>query len=597
MSRRVRVAFTTLFLLLIGTAAVSYWNVRTLTQAAAQVVHSHEALTQMVDLLSTLQDVETGERGYLITGNPVYLDPYRAARADADHRFDRLRTFITDSAEQERLLSEVQDLANVEFREVDEAIRIRAEQGFLPAAQEVVRGTGKAAMNAIRSTIAQMQANEKDVLARRNQRTHEAAFVASATFSVAAFLAAGLLIILRRLLRAQLTERERTTAELERLNRAKDAFLATLSHELRSPLSPIIMWSRTLRSRPLDPEQTQRALEVIERSAMAQVRLVDDLLDVSRINAGTMRLDTHPVAFAPVIERALDMVRPAAEAKTIAIQSTLDAQATEVLGDADRLQQVVWNLLTNAVKFTPDGGRIEVTLQRAGSDVELRVRDSGQGIPHAFLPRVFDRFAQADGSTTRAHGGLGLGLAIVQHIVQLLGGRVDADSPGEGQGATFRVRLPALPSAAAGTTADASAGLAALDHPLPSLAGVRVLIVDDDAASNEVTQVLLSSCGAVVQTVGSASQALELLQRWRPQVLISDIGMPGQDGYELLAKVRGSARNGAQLPAIAWTGFASEQDRERLLAAGFQIHVPKAADPAELVAAVAGLAEHSHPGG
>lgn len=594
MSRRVRIAFASLLILLIGTAAVSYWNVRNLLQAANEVALAHEARAQMSDLFSTLQDAETGERGFIITGNPAYLKPYYGARDSGAGRFAGLRALTADNGEQQRLIAELEELASIKFREIERAIRARNDQDFAAAAQEVIRGTGKAAMDAIRAVIAQMEVNEKQTLAERTRRTRQAALVASITFSVAALLAVGLLVELRTLLRRQLAERERINAELESLNRAKDQFLATLSHELRSPLSPIVIWARMLRGGKLNAEQTEHALEVIERSALSQARLVDDLLDVSRIIAGTMRLDAYPVDCARVIERAVEAVRPAAAAKMIHIEPAVPGNPTQVAGDAERLQQVVVNLLSNAVKFTPNGGRVNVDLRRLDTQVEIAVADTGQGIPEEFLPHVFDRFAQADSSTTRTHAGLGLGLAIVRHIVELHGGRVVAESPGNGQGATFRITLPAFLGASPAAETDGTA--TGVEAPrLPTLRGVRVLVVDDETESNEVACALLRSRGAVVRAAASTAQALEMLHDWTPDVLVADIGMPGQDGYELIAKIRALPGIGPILPAIAWTGFASEQDRNRLLSAGFQAHVAKPAEPETFLAAVAQFAEVRTP--
>jgi PAS domain S-box-containing protein len=395
--------------------------------------------------------------------------------------------------------------------------------------------------------------------------------------------------------RDELLVRERAArAEAETANRAKDSFLAMISHELRTPLSPILAWSRMLRQGKVDEEKTRRALDVIERSARTQAQLIEDMLDVSRIISGKLRMQVRPVPIQPVIENAVETVRPAAEAKNVRLHVVLDTDVGPVLGDAERLQQVVWNLLSNAVKFTPKGGRVQVALERVNSHVEIAVADNGQGIRPETLPFIFERFRQGETGTTRTHGGLGLGLAIVKHILEAHGGTIHAESAGEGKGAVFTVKLPL----AVARTADeperrhptAVEANGRVDDRYPSLEGVRVLVVDDEPHSNEVVSTLLGSCGAEIRVAVSAAQARELLGRWTADVLVSDIGMPGEDGYEFIAKLRAQAGPVAQIPAVALTAYASRDDRIGLLSAGFQAHVPKPLDPLELVTVVANLA-------
>jgi len=383
----------------------------------------------------------------------------------------------------------------------------------------------------------------------------------------------------------------RAREQAEAANRAKDAFLATVSHELRTPLSPILAWARLLKKGSLDAEKTERALATIERCAQAQAQLVEDLLDVSRIVTGKLRLDVRPVPLAPVIERAVEVVRPAADAKGVRLEAALDTETGAVLGDAERLQQVVWNLLSNAVKFTSKGGRVRVALKRVDSHVEIAVSDTGQGIERGFLPRIFERFQQADTSTTRAHGGLGIGLAIVRHIIEAHGGGVHADSPGIDRGAVFTVRLPVMTDRTVGEQArlQSAASTAAQDQMI-ELDGLRILVVDDEPDSNEVVRTLLSSCGAEVRVAASAEQAREILGRWSADLLVSDVGMPGEDGYSLVGRLRAENDKRARIPAVALTAYASREDKIRLLSAGFQAHVPKPLDPAELVTVVASIA-------
>ncbi|HSJ97436.1 MAG TPA: ATP-binding protein [Myxococcota bacterium] len=379
-------------------------------------------------------------------------------------------------------------------------------------------------------------------------------------------------------------------ADAERSNRAKDAFLATMSHELRTPLSPILAWSRMLREGQLDTAERQKAIAVIERSAQAQAKLIEDLLDVSRIAEGKLRLQVRPFDLNQVVENAVETVRPAAEARSIRLQVVLDSSGAVVSGDPDRLQQLVWNLLSNAVKFTPKGGRVHVTLERVNSHVEIAISDTGEGLAPEQLAHIFDRFWQADASTTRTHGGLGLGLAIARQLAELHGGTLVAESAGEGQGSTFTVKLPVVPfSRRAGEAVRRHPMLAAAEEAgpqAPELDSVRILLVDDDPDTNEAMRVLLGRCGAEVRVAASAAHALEILGRWTPDVLVSDVGMPDEDGYTLLARVRQSDSPLARIPAIALTAYASVEDRVRLLSAGFQMHLAKPADLRELTAAI-----------
>ena len=389
-------------------------------------------------------------------------------------------------------------------------------------------------------------------------------------------------------------ERARLLAEAQAANRAKTDFLAVLSHELRTPLNPILGWAEVLRLHRDEPEMTDRGLEAIARNVKAQVKLIDDLLDISKIEAGKLRLDVRTVELAPIVEAALDAVGPAAEAKQIQVQRVLDPSG-QVLGDSDRLQQVIWNLLANAVKFTPKRGRVQVCLSRINSHVEVAVSDSGPGIAADYLPHVFDRFSQADTSIRRHFGGLGLGLSIARELVELHGGTIEARSEGEGKGATFVIRLPRS-MAAAHPPGEAR------EHPTvevpgrpglpyPNLAGVRVLLVDDDAATREVAQAILEPLGADVRLASSAAEALSALARDRPDVMIADIEMPGRDGYSLIQGVRSlPAHEGGGIPAAALTAFARPEDRWRALDAGFQLHLTKPIEPLGLAIAVAQLA-------
>jgi PAS domain S-box-containing protein len=390
--------------------------------------------------------------------------------------------------------------------------------------------------------------------------------------------------------REQLLIRERAAREeAEAANRIKDEFLAVLSHELRSPLNPILGWTKLLRSREFDKAATTRALETIERNAKIQIQLIDDLLDVARILRGKLALNVHPVDLAVIVEAAIETVRLAAEAKSIQIQTHFMGDVGQVVGDSGRLQQVVWNLLSNAVKFTPSGGRVEVTLEQLDLQAQITVSDTGKGICPAFLPYVFDYFRQADSSTTRKFGGLGLGLAIVRHIVELHGGTVQAASPGEGQGATFTVRLPLLKDKGERIRNDDYSLYSSPD--VSPLTGVRVLVVDDEADTRELIAVILQQAGADVTTVASAEEVLQTLAQSKIDVLVSDIGMPEMDGYMLLQQLRTLPSEQAKIPAIALTAYAGELNQQKALAVGFQRHLAKPVEPNDLVIAVAALVE------
>ncbi|HLM74839.1 MAG TPA: ATP-binding protein [Polyangiaceae bacterium] len=398
--------------------------------------------------------------------------------------------------------------------------------------------------------------------------------------------------------RQKLLDGERAArAEAEQMVRTKDEFLATLSHELRTPLNAILGWAQLLRAGKMTPKDASRGLEVIERNARAQARLVEDLLDMSRIISGTARLDVKRVDFGSVVDTALESVRAAAQAKSIRLTKSVDASVSRATGDRARLQQILWNLLSNAIKFTPNGGSVEVALKAAGDAVEISVSDTGQGIAPEFMPHVFERFRQADSSVTRIHSGLGLGLAIARHLTELHGGTIRAESEGTGRGAVFTVRLPGgaeplrdrAPMSEGAPSTDRTSAVVA--YTPPPLDGVRVLFVDDDQDSRELGVHILAEHKAEVFPAGSAREALDVLKRERPTVLVSDIGMPGEDGYELIGKVRQLGDDGGGgTPAVALTAFAHPDDRRRALLAGFQVHLPKPVDPVELVAAVAALA-------
>jgi PAS domain S-box-containing protein len=394
--------------------------------------------------------------------------------------------------------------------------------------------------------------------------------------------------------REALLESERAArSEAERMGSIKDEFLATLSHELRTPLSAILGWSQVLRSGGISESDLSKGLETIERNARSQARLIDDLLDMNRIASGKVRLEVQPIQPSSFVEVAVETISAVAALKGITIEKILDTSAGSISGDPNRLQQIMWNLLSNAVKFTPKGGKVQVLLQRVNSHIEIAVSDTGAGITPEFLPYLFDRFRQSDASTTRKHGGLGLGLSIVKHLVELHGGSVSAYSKGEGSGATFTVQLPLQIMHAPyieeryhpRTSTTPPIAFSAID-----LSDVRVLVVDDEPDARELISRVLSDCQAIVIVTGSGREALALVEKEKPHVLVSDIGMPEMDGYELLKRVRALGKdNGGKLPAIALTAFARSEDRTRALRAGYLVHVSKPVEPSELIATVASV--------
>jgi PAS domain S-box-containing protein len=392
-------------------------------------------------------------------------------------------------------------------------------------------------------------------------------------------------------------ENARLYANAQEASQLKDEFLATLSHELRTPLNAIVGYTRMMRSGLVTGERAERALETVDRNANALTQIVEDVLDVSRIIAGKIRLNVRPVDLPQVVEEALDSIRPAADARGVKLEAVLDPRAGPVSGDPDRLQQVVWNLVSNAVKFTPRGGRVQVRVQRVDSHIEIEVSDTGIGIPVSFLPHVFERFRQADGGISRERGGLGLGLAIVRHLAEMHGGTVSVASDGEGQGATFRVRLPVMivhvdPRAPLRGRGQASASDAGVH--LPNLDGVRILAVDDDLDARMLVREILSAAGADVTTADSAEDALNAIGRVRPHVLLADLGMPRLDGFELIQRVRASDDPAVRdVVAAALTAYARSEDRAKALRSGYEIHLSKPIDPAELVATMSALARRA----
>jgi PAS domain S-box-containing protein len=391
--------------------------------------------------------------------------------------------------------------------------------------------------------------------------------------------------------REQLLKNEQIArGEAESANRLKDEFLATVSHELRTPLNAILGWASMLNRGTMTEENVRNALHIIERNAKAQADIISDILDVSRIITGKLQIESQPIELAPIVRAAVETLHPAAEAKGIDLSISLDETEGFVIGDSDRLLQIIWNLISNAIKFTPNNGEIEIRLETVNSHVELKVSDNGIGISTEFLPFVFERFRQADASTTRSDSGLGLGLAIVRHLVELHGGTVRAHSKGEEQGALFTVRLPLASVSEAESETLPIARTEEIPPGNPDLSGLRVLVVDDDADTLEIVNLMLSQYGAEVRTSDSSAGAFETLLEWKPSVIVSDIGMPLEDGYTFIGRIRDlSPEQGGNIPAAALTAYVSERDKLQALAAGFQSHIPKPVEPVYLAETIAAL--------
>jgi signal transduction histidine kinase/ActR/RegA family two-component response regulator len=608
--------FSVILIVLLGNIALSYRATRVIIENEQWVNHTYKVMSELDATLSTIIDAETGQRGFLITGIDSYLDPYNEAIVKVSDHLKSIRNLTIDNPDQQRLISILEPSVNERLGIIAETIRLRRQDGFETARSIILTNKGRTAMDAIRKIIADMKHEEENLLHQRNAESDASAWQARWTYFIAGILATIMLGIFyyqfkRNVLeRSMLLEHEqaaRADAEIayraeqqarsdaEKANRLKDEFLATVSHELRTPLNAILGWSRMLRMGKLDQETFARGLETIDRNAKSQAQLVEDLLDTSRIISGKLRLDVRPVELVTVIEAAMDSVRPAADARNIQIRKVLDPNAGSVSGDPERLQQVVWNLLSNAIKFTPKGGRVEIRLERVNSHVEIIVSDMGKGISADFLPHVFELFRQADSTISREHTGLGLGLAISRRIVEMHGGTIRADSPGENQGATFTVMIPPRSIRSLETSSPErvhpSAAYDVQLNNLFALDGLRILAVDDQYDTLEMIKTVLTQCGAEVRTATTAGEAFETLQAWKPDLLISDIGMPGEDGFELIGRIRAlKPEEGGTTPAVALTAYSRVEDRMKTLSAGFQMHVPKPVEPAELATIIASLA-------
>ncbi|MFT3773582.1 MAG: ATP-binding protein [Minicystis sp.] len=552
------------------------WQAGHLSQANDWARQSEQVIDQANLVQKLLLDRETALHAFSITGEASFLEPYEAA-----HPREALQTLakqVADNAQQVALVRALQ----VELGEWDEdAARALADPATARRLEEMKeRERHMHRMRALLADFMQIQGEKR--AADYARVTREVHIAAGSAIALLAVLGGGAALVSLRQIRCIGAAVARERAAL----RARDEFIATLSHELRTPLTSILGWAQLGRQKQLSEEALQRALACIERNALAEAQLIDDVLDTARITSGKLTLATEIVDPGAVVHEAIEVVRLSAEARGVILDVAVAPGTPEVIGDPPRLRQVMWNLLSNAVKFTPGGRHVRVSVDRAGSKVRIGVADEGEGITAGMLPHVFDRFWQADSSPTRRHGGLGLGLAIVKDLVALHGGEVRAASDGPGKGAVFTVTLPVAAVRPAGAAAGIEGQPAACGDG--EIRGVRVLVVDDDPSTREVIAAALRACGAEVETAESMPAALTALARREVDVLVSDIGMPEASGYDLIGALRRSPR-WQRLPALALTAYGGAENVQKALRAGFQAHVAKPVSPAHLVHLVARL--------
>jgi signal transduction histidine kinase/ActR/RegA family two-component response regulator len=582
---------------------VSYTQLSTLADSSASVQRSYDVLQTLDDLDGALTDSEANQRGFLLTRDASYLTQYDVSE---------LRRLCANEPSTAAPIAALSRLANSQLDELQRTVHSTVN-GDRAALEHMAEGAGTQILAAFRRSSAELDASQRQLLETHREQeqlartTSEGVLIGTIVLSLI-FIGAAAVISRRfddrrRQLEREIAERrraeeyrealltsERTArAEAERATRLKDEFVATLSHELRTPLNAIVGWASILRSDRRTSSIAQ-GMEVIERNAKAQAQMIEDLLDMSRIVSGKLRIELELIDAAAVLKAAVASIRPSADAKEIDLQATFEPVGM-VHSDAGRLQQIIWNLLTNAIKFTPRNGSVRVAVRRVDGEVEMAVSDSGQGIPTEFLPYVFDRFRQADASTTRRHGGLGLGLSIVKSLVEMHKGTVQAFSGGEGQGATFTVRLPlARPQPFAVNGLFKAERANAVDEP--TLEGLRILVVDDEPDARALARRVLEERGAHVVTVASALEAMAVVGGdSAPSVVVSDIGMPNEDGYDFIRNMRALPGLAGRIPAVALTALARTEDRQRALLAGYQTHISKPVDPAELVAVIADVTE------
>jgi signal transduction histidine kinase/ActR/RegA family two-component response regulator len=597
-----------LFAVIAINGLISYLELGAVIDRFRDSRHSDNILEELNETLGALRDAETGQRGYLLTGRAAYLQPYHEGRANVARHLEQLSILAAADPIRGRRVLILRQAVEAKLNELDATVTRYRSDGPQAALRMVLTDQGNDLMMRIRSLALNWTNQEQRTRAIHRALATAGSERAALMIALTSVIAAVLLLVtlsqIARATRAERHARERaevayaaeTQARLtsESANRIKDEFIATVSHELRTPLTAILGWSRILVNE-CQSELLQEGLRTIQSCASAQAKLIDDLLDVSRIMSGKMRLSIRTIGMAEVIRAGVDSVRPAAEARGIALNLHLDDQI-RVSADPDRLQQIVWNLVSNAVKFTPRGGRIDVRLQRTDSKAVLSVQDSGEGIDPDFLPHAFDAFRQADASKARIHKGLGLGLSIVSNLVQAHGGTVAVSSAGKGQGATFSVVLPIMPFTRGEAAAEPRASVRAPqdDDEWPivmphadALAGMTILAVDDHRPTLDLLAFVLRAAGATVVPATNAADGYELLSRSKPDIVLSDVGMPGEDGLAFIARLRRlSPERGGDVPAIALTAYVRQDDRDKVLSSGFQAYLAKPIEPAALVSSI-----------
>jgi signal transduction histidine kinase/ActR/RegA family two-component response regulator len=592
------------FILVAVFATFMLWQLDSRINDAAWVDHTDRAIALGQEVSFDFAESSASLRGYLLVGGEPMLarfqDAYRAA-------LDDLRTLgakVSDNPDQVALLESVVRLGGQWKEYADKEVALKETEGDY---RSVIRsGATIHGMTDIQSKLSKFVSVEGDLRTKRSAISGRGTFYSVIFLSAASLMVGSLLALLARrdvetvaaMFETALKNEAGARAQAEEASRAKDEFLGTVSHELRNPLNSVLMWARALQGGESRPDRMKRGLEAIERGARSQAEMIEDLIDTARIESGKLRLDVRPIELAPLIEAAIETVLPAAENKQIRIQSVLDTNTGRVAGDAQRLQQVFWNLLSNAVKFTPKEGRIQVQLERINSHVEVSVSDTGRGIDSAELPKIFERFWQADSAARREYRGLGLGLSIARNILELHGGSISASSDGVDKGATFRVRLPIMIAAELSPSIrrHPTAGDGISTTASTRLDGISVLAVDDERDAGLAIKALLEGFGAEVRVANSADQALLMLDGWTPDVIVSDIGMPGKDGIELMREIRKTdAALGREIPALALTAYGRVDDKIKIIEAGFQAHVIKPVDASELAAVIASLAGRRSP--
>jgi signal transduction histidine kinase len=617
MKKSLLFGFAALLLLLVFDAGMTLNTAAQWREGQRRIAEVAGIRIELRELFAAYVNAETGQRGFLLTGEETYLEPYLAARTAIERSDLRMKTLLIPEKQLAGLRDQIETLGSQRMAAMGVTITERREHGPEAALAMLRKGGGRVLMDDIRVLAAkldaELEATMNALLAAAERRL---VVTASATFITSLIVASaliGLFFLTRRqfgegekLAAAERTARARMESllasetaahsEATHANKLKDEFLAVVSHELRTPLNAIVGWTCLLRDGANDAEELKEGLDTIDRSVHAQARLIEDLLDVSRIISGKVRLRIAEVDLRALTLSVVDSLRPAAAARGVNLALAANEEAAEVLGDSDRLQQVVWNLVSNAIKFTPRGGGVELAIDRSGSAIALEVRDNGQGIRADFLPRIFDRFSQQDASTTRGQSGLGLGLSISRHLVELHGGTITVRSAGEGKGAIFRIEIPVIAiRELKGQLEDRSPvrkpPTASVSEAAPGgrLDGLRILAVDDHADTLAVIERVLTRAGAEVRTAPGADAALEILDDWKPDCIVSDIGMPGKDGYSFIREVRALPPPLRDVHAIAFTAFARGSDSERAIEAGFNDHLAKPVDPGVLLQKVASL--------